>query len=62
MKIWFRIGADQGNEQDRPQPPERYSSAASQPILTKQRRERESAVLTGWQISTGRKISIEPII
>ena len=27
MKIWFRIGPDQGNEQDGPQPPERYSSA-----------------------------------
>jgi hypothetical protein len=29
MKIWFMIGADQGNEQDGPQPPERYSSAHS---------------------------------
>ncbi len=27
MKIWFRIGPDRGNEQDGPQPPERYSSA-----------------------------------
>src|ERR1700677_4248578 len=27
MKSWFRIGPDQGNEQDGPQPPERYSSA-----------------------------------
>ena len=27
MKIWFRIGPDQGSEQDGPQPPERYSSA-----------------------------------
>src|SRR5580700_3758284 len=31
MKIWFRIGPDQGNdqggEQDEPRPPERYSSA-----------------------------------
>jgi hypothetical protein len=26
MKIWFRIGPDQGNEQDGPQPPERYRS------------------------------------
>jgi hypothetical protein len=62
MKIWFRIGLGRDNEQDGPQPPERYSSAASQPILTKQARKRESAVLSGWQISTGRKISIEPII
>jgi len=29
MKIWFRIGPDRGNEQDGPQPPERYSSAHS---------------------------------
>ena len=27
MKIWSRIGADQGNEQSGPQPPERYCSA-----------------------------------
>jgi hypothetical protein len=26
MKIWFRIGPDRGNEQDGPQPPERYCS------------------------------------
>jgi hypothetical protein len=29
MKIWFRIGPDRGNEQDGPQPPERYCSAHS---------------------------------
>jgi hypothetical protein len=29
MKSWFRIGPDRGNEQDGPQPPERYSSAHS---------------------------------
>jgi hypothetical protein len=29
MKIWFRIGPDRGNEQDGPQPPERYCSADS---------------------------------
>ena len=27
MKIWFRIGPDQGREQNGPQPPARYSSA-----------------------------------
>jgi hypothetical protein len=27
MKIWSRIGPDQGNEQDGPQPPERHRSA-----------------------------------
>ncbi len=71
MKIWFRIGPDRGNEQDGPQPPERYSSAHStvrflDPFtllaLTKEGNICEGSRFSGARLSQAQPLAPTPLL